>query len=140
MLKKKDEFFNWWGPSKERVRGGMPDVLRVYVSGKRKSLTLSASLCQKLGLNRESVRVAIVLDDETPFVTFNPKEGVPFVKMEPRGNAKSPSFNSTELAESVAHRFKLNSRCKYYDFKVVYWQKMSGMDLYKLEPIENECD
>lgn len=140
MLQKKDQFFNWWGPSKT-TRYRLPNVLRVYVEGKRKSITLSAGLCRELELDTtKPVRAAIVLDDETPFVTFNPKEGVPFINLEIRGNSKSPSYNSKELAQAFGKRFELDRRCRYYDFHVKYWQRMSGMELYKLELVDRNCE
>ena len=139
MLNKKDNFFNWSKPDKSRA-SRLGNVLRVAVGTKTSTVTLSITLVDEFELPKNVIHAAFDFSPDNPFVVFNPVAGVPFVKLEAVGNARSPRVMSRDLVKRFIHRFDLNSRCKYYDFRLSYWQTMRGMTLYRMEPIESDCE
>lgn len=141
MLKKKDLFMNWWVPTKggHHATRSIGEVLRVYIEKNRNTITISKALCEALSLSLSEVKIAFVFDDEQPFITFNPAEGVPFITLKASGKNRSPYIARKELVLQISEAFGLDKHCKYYDFKVTFWQRFNGMNLYIMEPQEGGC-
>ena len=139
VLNKKDRFFNWYKPDKQRT-SRLGNVMRVACNGKAQGVTLSYTLADEFGLDGKEIHAAFDFSPDNPFVTFDPAMGVPFVKLRASGNSRSAKINSKDLVKRFVHRFELGSNRKHYDFRLTYWQKMRGMTLYRMEPIELKND
>ncbi len=140
MFKKKDEFFNWYSPSKQTA-SRMGEIIRVYKAKNVHSVCKSSSLIKALGLTEaKEIRMAFDFSEENPFVTFDPASSVPFVIFRPSEQVKSPRINSKDLVSEFAKRWDMDKRCRYYDFSVIYWQTMRGMKLYSIDLIAKEED
>jgi len=145
-LFKKDGFANWYVP-KKAPKAGIGSTLRVYNTKRRHTVSVGFKFLEALGMKAPhhsdtwKVKAAFEFSDESPFVTFEPKEGVPFVILKASGNNKSPFISSKDLVNEFVKRFDLNSRCSYYDFTLTYWQTFRDMKLYKIELVQSvDCE
>jgi len=134
MLHKKDEFINWYIPSRNSSRESN-FKLRVRKSKGGEYITISKRFVREtLMVNDNEIKAAISFDYTNRFITFNPVNGVPFIIFKRKNERNSYIFQQKKLVTQFKNIFDLDfDKTSTYDFNLIEWETINGMKLYRLD-------